>query len=436
MPFKSLLKSSLSAALVLLAGSSLTGCGRTPLLRSPYLPTLNQPLTFRQQTASASEIPGQIVVQFRSRLNPALLQQFAQQNSLQALRVSPAGAVLFRQLNASRSTQSLSQTLSRQSMVEYSHPNRRLRRFFTVNDPRSAEQSGLAIIGSAKAWDISLGDPRVTIAIVDSGADLSHPDLKANLVPGYNVLTQGKTPPQDDNGHGTHASGIAAAVGDNRLGVTGACPRCKLMPVKVLDDKGDGNSFDAAVGIVWAADNGASVINLSLGGDESDPTLERAVKYALSRNIAVVAAAGNGVETQTANGVELIGVDKPMYPAALPGVISVGAVDLQRQRTRFSNFGSWVTIMAPGQQILSTMPQSPVFMTTNESYLNEYDVMDGTSMASPMVAGIIGLMKSRNPQLNPAQIKAKLEGTAIDLGQPGFDTDTAHGMIDAFRAVL
>lgn len=422
------LKSSLLATLAVVMSGSLTGCNKifnNPTILSPAVTgQTRQNTQSNVQPSRSGYVPGQVVVQFRSRPNPAYVQQFAQQNGLQALRVSPMGSVLFRQLSRTVSTQAVMQNLNRNPLVEYSHPNALYHHTFTINDPRSAEQSGLGVIGAAKAWDLTLGDPKVVIAVVDSGADLNHPDLKANLVPGYNVLSQGQTPPQDDNGHGTHASGIAAAVGDNRIGVSGACPHCHLMPVKALDSEGSGTGFDVAVGVIWAVDNGASVINMSLGGQESDPTLERAVKYALSRNVSVVVAAGNDH------------TDKPMYPAALPGVISVGSVTAQKERSDFSNYGNWVSVMAPGSGILSTMPMSSVFMTTNEGYKNEYDLMDGTSMASPMVAGVVGLIKSRHPNFTPAQIKARLEGTAMDLGNPGFDPDYANGMIDAFRAVL
>lgn len=424
---KQTLKASLLATVAIAASGTLSACNRmaNPMLTNPSVASQNRAATQRAAAKPPAYISGQVVVQFRSRPTTAVLQQFAAQNGLQPLRVSPMGSVLFRQLNTRAPLQTVMQSLSRNQAVEYAHPNRLYRRLFTVNDPRSAEQNGLAVIGASKAWDITMGDPKVTIAVIDSGADLTHPDLQANLVPGYNVLNQG-APPQDDNGHGTHAGGIAAAVGDNRTGITGACPRCKLMPIKALDSTGAGTGFDVGVAVVWAVDNGASIINMSLGGNESDPTLERAVKYALSRNVAVVVAAGND------------NTDTPMYPAALPGVISVGSVTSSRERSSFSNYGSWVSVMAPGSGILSTMPMGPVFMTSEieNPHLNEYDLMDGTSMAAPMVAGVVGLIRSRHPNLSPSQIKARLEGTAMDLGAPGFDTEFGNGMIDAFRAVL
>lgn len=395
------------------------------------------PLMFHQKVApGGEEMPNQVVVEFQALPPQATMQQFAAANGLRYLSANRLGSVLF-QHDGRLSNQQLSQRLATNPGVVNAHPNLRLQRFFTVNDPRSSEQNGLAMIGASKAWDLTLGDPRVVIAIVDSGVDLNHPDLKANLVPGYNAITDGQTPPQDDNGHGTHAAGIAAAVGDNRIGVTGACPRCKIMPVKALDAQGGGgDGFNVAKGIIWAVDHGASVINLSLGAPKQELTLKQAVKYALSHNVPVVAAAGNGVETQTANGIEMVGADELNYPAAEPGVIAVGAVNFNRERTKFSNFGNWVSVMAPGSGILSTMPTSPVYMTTDEGYRTEYDTMDGTSMATPMVAGVIGLLRSRHPELTPAQIKARLEGTTIDLGAPGFDPDYANGMIDAYRAII
>ncbi len=368
-------------------------------------------------------VKGDLVIRFRQRPTQGFVQQFAVQNGLRYSSASTLGSILFKQLNTSEDINATIQRVKQNPMVSSVSLNTQFRRQFTINDPKASEQSGLAIIGAGKAWDLTIGSPNVTIAVIDSGVDLQHPDLQANLVPGFNAINPGQ-PPQDDNGHGTHSAGIAAAAGDNGVGVTGSCPRCKIMPIKALDATGGGNGFQVAQGVVWAVDNGAQVINMSLGGEESDVSLEQAVKYALSRNVTVVVAAGNN------------STDTPMYPAALPGVISVGSVDVQRQISSFSNYGSWVSVVAPGSGILSTMPVASSYMTENEGFNPEYDLMDGTSMASPMVAGVVGLIKSRHPQLTPAQIKQRLEGTAIDLGEPGFDLTFANGMVDAFRALL
>ena len=410
----------------LLSVLALAACSRYPVatLSAPGRALPVNPSRVNSASARLPQtVPGQVVVNFKTRPSTTLIQQFSRAHGLRLLKSSPMGDMLFQQTTQVATAQVMGR-LKQDPYISYAGPNPIYRHNFTVNDPRSAEQKGLGIIGMGKAWDISLGDPRVVIAVIDSGADLDHPDLKPNLVQGYNVISQGATPPQDDNGHGTHASGIAAAAADNREGVAGTCPRCKLMPVKALDAEGAGNAFDVAIGIVWAVDHGAQVINMSLGGPQSDPTLERAVRYAFSRNVPVIVAAGNETTSEL------------RYPAAIAGVISVGAVDNNRQLASFSNFGSWVTLVAPGVQILSTMPTKSVFMTENEGYNTRYDFMDGTSMAAPIVAGLVGLMRSRHPNLTPAQIKSRLEGTTIDLGTPGFDTNFGHGMINAPRALL
>ncbi len=431
---KKVLSIAVTASLTLLA----TSCRRSPVTAGTGLvnnpgaavgaPAGSQFNTFRGvRDAATSFVPGEVVVNFRQAMNPQFLSQFAVQNGLQYVSTSRLGHSLFRQLNLNadpNSAQTLT-NLRRNPMVQSANLNALFKRQFVINDPRASEQTGLAIIGMGKAWDLTTGSSSVTIAVIDSGADLQHPDLLPNLVPGYNVLNPGQ-PPQDDNGHGTHASGIAAAAGDNGQGVTGACPRCKLMPIKVLDQTGGGDGFHVAEGLVWAVDNGAHVVNMSLGTESKEAAipLTQAIKYALARNVVVVVAAGNNAS------------DTPMYPAATPGVISVGSVDMQRNLSSFSNFGSWVSLVAPGSGILSTMPVTSSYMTQNEGFKSEYDLMDGTSMASPMVAGVVGLIKSRHPNLTPAQIKQRLDGTAIDLGEPGFDLKFGNGMVDAFRAVL
>jgi serine protease len=226
----------------------------------------------------------------------------------------------------------------------------------------------------------------------------------------------------DDNGHGTHAAGIAGAETNNRIGVAGTAPRCRIMPIKALDKVGNGNLFDVSLGIVWAVDHGARVLNLSLGGPNGK-TLERAVQYALMKNVVVVSAMGND------------GKNKKAYPAAFKGVISVGSIDFDKTRSSFSNYGNWISVVAPGSNILSTMPTYNTTMTEFEKE-KEYDYLDGTSMATPMVAGIVGLMLSRNPNYTPAEVKSRLESTATDLGKKGYDIEYGYGLVNAAKAVL
>lgn len=421
-----LLSKTLALGLAALSLSTVVGCGYTPPELSVSLPaSVNQsynPRTVNAASRRSSALPGQLVVKFRQPLSNALVSGFSARYGMRVLKTSSLGAILV-QHNPQLSSQQVIQTLKADPAVEYAEPNVTFRTRFVVNDPRSADQKGLGMIGMGKAWDISLGDPRVVIAVVDTGVDMSHPDLRDKLVPGFNVLSPGQ-PPQDDNGHGTHASGIAAAATDNRTGIAGTAPRCRIMPIKALNAEGGGDGFGVATGVVWAVDNGAHIINLSLGGEAPQETLERAIKYALARNVSVIVAMGN----ESTNALR--------YPASYPGVISVGSVDQTRNLSNFSNYGKWMSVVAPGSQILSTMPMQSVYMTSAEGYMNEYDFMDGTSMAAPMVAGVVALMKSRHPNLTPAEIKARLEGTARDLGAPGFDERFGHGLVDAPRAIL
>jgi thermitase len=376
-----------------------------------------------------NSIAGQVIVKFKQQVSIAAVENFAQQSNARLIKYSSRLNIALLGYQPGEEASQIP-VLQTNPLVEYAEQDLKFTNTYTVSDPHSKEQSGLAVANVHKAWDITFGDPRIIIAVVDTGVDMNHPDLKNKLVPGYNVLTDGTTPPKDDNGHGTHASGIAAAETNNKVGIAGTCPNCKIMPVKVLDMTGGNSSLvDIAIGIVWAVDHGARVISLSLGGPENE-TIKRAVQYALMKNAVVVVAMGNDGE----NPKKKYGNIKS-FPAAIPGVISVGSVDLDRSKSSFSNWGEWISVVAPGRGIYSTMPTYEVTKTQMD-YNNNYDFMDGTSMACPMVAGIAGLVLSRNPQYTPAEVKERIESTATDLGTAGFDTKYGHGLVNAGRAVL
>ncbi len=266
------------------------------------------------------------------------------------------------------------------------------------------QQQGLRVAGFPKAWDVTRGSSRVVIAVVDTGVDPRQPDLRGALVPGYDFVHSRATP-NDDHGHGTAVAGIIAARGDNHEGAAGVCWRCSIMPIKVLDSTGTGDDTVIAAGIVWAADHGAQVINLSLGGAGSSQELTDAIGYAVGKGVVLVAAAGNSGSTDT------------FYPAADPRAISVAATTVADRRYSWSNFGAWVDLAAPGCNIAPVLSEG-------------YGDFCGTSSATPVVAGLIALELSAQPTLTAGEAEQALEHAAVPL--PGL---VRYGRIDAARTL-
>lgn len=295
--------------------------------------------------------------------------------------------------------------------VEYAEPNYIAHVFITPNDPYWSSQWGMTKIEAPAAWDITTGSSSVTIAIVDTGVDLFHPDLSGKLVSGYDFVNNDNNP-QDDHGHGTHVAGIAAARTNNGTGVAGFSWGAKMMPVKVLDDYGNGDYEDVANGVIYAANSGAKIINLSLGGSAYSWTLKDAVEYAYNLGCVIVAAAGNNNSSVS-------------YPARYPEVIAVAATDSNDQRASFSNYGPEVDVAAPGVSIRSTYWWGG----------STYGWLSGTSQAGPHVAGLAALIWSVNPGLNNIQVESIIKQTADDLGAAGRDNYYGFGRINARRAL-
>jgi subtilisin family serine protease len=214
----------------------------------------------------------------------------------------------------------------------------------------------------------------------------------------------------DDHGHGSHVAGIAAAATNNGIGVAGVSWGAKIMAVKMLDRYGDGWYSDAAAAVIYAADNGARVINLSLGGEEVSATLCAAIEYAHSRGCLVVAAAGNSGGSV-------------LYPAACAQALAVAATTGADERATYSNHGPEVDLSAPGSSIYSTWP-----------WLDGYFTLSGTSMAAAHVSGVAALVWSRWPVLGPDGVMQQLTRTAVDIDATGSDPYTGWGRIDAATA--
>lgn len=294
--------------------------------------------------------------------------------------------------------------------VEYVQPNYVYHALLAPNDPHYWRQWNMPKISAEPGWDITRGDAGVVVAVVDTGVDLDHPDLAGNVVSGYNVISPAGFP-QDDHGHGTHVAGIVAAVTDNGVGVAGVAGGCRIMPVKVLNNVGEGTDFDVATGIQWAVGNGAGIINMSLGGPDYSYALAEAVDYAYGKNVLLIAAAGND------------GMGSILYPAAFPRVTAVGATDSADRLASFSNYGDVLDIVAPGVSVFSTL------------WNNSYAYLSGTSMATPHVAGVAALVQSLRPDYTNDQVENALKAGCVDLGSPGWDPYYGCGRVDVLAAL-
>ena len=320
--------------------------------------------------------------------------------------------------------------------IEYAEPNYIAYAFFTPNDPYFSYQWHLKQIKMEDAWNVSSGSG-VIVAIIDTGVAYQNystyylaPDLaNTTFVPGYDFVNN-DTHPNDDQGHGTHVAGTVSQSTDNNLGVAGVAYGAKIMPVKVLNRFGSGTYADIAEGIRWAADNEAKVINLSLGGSATTTYLEDAIRYAYEKGVVIVAAAGNSSSSA------------PSYPAAYDQyVISVGAVRYDKNLAYYSNYGPSVDVVAPGGD--TTVDQNGdgygdgvLQQTFSGSRSNfGYYFYQGTSMASPHVAGAAALLISNGNAITPDQVRAALEGTTEDLGVSGKDTTYGWGLINALAAL-
>ena len=277
----------------------------------------------------------------------------------------------------------------------------------------------------------------VTIAVVDTGADLTAPDLAAKGATGYNARTTG-TDVRDPDGHGTFVASIAAGSGSNREGLTGFGGAAKLLIVKAGSRAGAFTDVDEAIGIVYAVDQGARIINLSLGGPTTSVVERMAVQYAASHGVLLVAAAGN--DAQNGNPVE--------YPAALlqpvgsdgaSGLgLAVGASTMLGERAPFSSYGSYVSLVAPGVDVLGALPSAGTVSAFQPVHLpgsrhGRYGLGSGTSFAAPQVSGAAALVWAANPSLTAAEVATILEETAS--GNGAWDSELGYGVLDVAAAV-
>jgi len=287
------------------------------------------------------------------------------------------------------------------------------------DDPMFSQQYGLidpmAGIGALSAWRETYGSEDIVIAVVDSGVSSTHRDLVKQLVDGYNALDDSGDTDDGAASHGTHIAGIAAATTDNGIGIAGISRGSLIMPIKSFYSSGFGLETDVAEGIIWATDHGADVISMSFGFSSVLGPMQAAVQYAYDSGVVLIASTGNSPGNP-------IG-----YPARYAAVMGVGALSSDGTLWNNSQTGPDVTVVAPGFGILSTWdtPTQP----------NTYMQQTGTSMATPFVSGLAGLVLSIAPSLCPDEVEWVLRETAVDLGAPGVDPEFGAGRINAAAAV-
>jgi len=279
------------------------------------------------------------------------------------------------------------------------------------NDPNFGNQWHLPKVSAPAAWDLTTGSSAVTVAVIDSGVDPYHPDLSNKLVAGYSYLGGSTSDTHDVLGHGTAVAGVIGADTNSGIGIAGLAWNTTIMPLVVVTSSNTATYADIASAINYAADHGAKVINMSLGGTSYSSTLQNAVNYAWSKGLVIVAAAGNNSSSTG------------FYPAALNNVVAVSATDSNDNLLSFSNFGTWITVGAPGTY---------VYTTTNGG---GYGNWQGTSFSSPQVAALAALLFAKNPSLSNQQVVDLIKNNADDVGAPGFDINFGWGRINAFRAV-
>lgn len=371
---------------------------------TPEIPKENISTMFEDQKDYSSN---ELIVKFKT--GTIATEKKEALNAVQGTEISNLfkGEVSLVSLPKGNELETLAKQLLKQKAVEYVQPNYEVERTFVPKDSGYKNQWYLKKIQMPKAWDQTKGSSTITVAVIDGGVQTNHPDLKGKIVSPYDVVTGRTTVPADM--HGTHVAGIIAAS-INKSGVAGIAPNVKIMPINVFQGSG-ADTYDIAEGIIYAADKGANVINMSLGSYYYSYITDYATTYAKDLGATIIASAGNDNSSSST------------YPASLPSVISISATNNNDTITGFSNFGYNIDLSAPGQDIYSTISGS------------SYKYLSGTSMAAPVVSGVAALVLSKNPLLSPDQVESILTKSSIDLGTKGWDYYYGYGRVDALKAL-
>lgn len=435
-------------------GASITvllvfGLGRTGILSASSQANLQSQTPSSQtysQTPGPDPVakgeykPGEVLVKFETGVASTAVQQRLERTDATRVRYLYGSDVQIWEVPIGQEMATVEQ-LKADPSVAFAQPNYLYRVLTVPDDPGYGHQWAHPLLGSPGAWDITTGSAAVTIAIIDTGIDGTHPDLADKIVPGFDFVARDGDP-QDGHGHGTHVAGIAAATSNNSAGVAGLDWQARIMAVRVLDEYGVGWDSDIAEGIRWAYQNGAKVLNLSLGGPGYSQAMQDAINAAHDAGSLVVAAMGN---CRAYDPYACPTPNPSTYPAAYENVFAVAATNRADAFAYYSQYGSHCDIAAPGGEmsylhdpdgIYSTMPTYPVYLTTQfPNFSTSYDYLQGTSQATPHVAALAALVWSVNTSLTPEEVQDIIQTTAVDLGKPGWDLDYGYGRINP-RAAL
>lgn len=381
-------------------------------------------------------VVGEILVKFKDVVTNKQIDSINSTYGTSVVYTSPYAGFKRIKIPFDKTVPEMVELYGKDPLVEYAEPNYLAYAYWTPNDTFYSFQWHFPQINMPSAWDIQGGgDPGIIVTVLDTGVAYEDygsyqraPDLAGtNFLPGYDFVNN-DFHPNDDEGHGTHVTGTIAQTTNNSLGVAGIAFDCSIMPVKVLGADGSGTYQQIADGVYYAVDNGAMVINCSLGGSSSSSTMYNAVRYAYDNDVVFVAATGNDNS--------IIG-----YPARYDECIAVGAVDINKIRAYYSNYGTGMELMAPGGDtsvdlngdgyVDGVLQQT---FSGGDPTLFDYWFWQGTSMSTPHVTGVVALMLSRGAR-GVESIRNTLHSTAEDLGTPGYDTVYGYGLIDAAAAL-
>lgn len=390
------------------------------------------PLPTPIPTPSAPRVEDQIIIKFKPEVSGQTINEALKKyNAIVIKRIDAIHRIVIQvpkgQGDAIRSE------MKKDNLIEEAESDYINQASFIPNDPSLNIQWGLvntgqtiksqkgtpdADISAESAWEVTKGSG-IKIAVLDSGIDPNHPDLSSKIIAQKDFIGTGI---DDQYGHGTHVAGIAAASTNNSIGISGTCPDCRLIIGKVLNDNGSGPDSIIIQGIIWASDQGAKVINMSFTSISNSTAKQDAIDYAWNKGAVLVAAAGNNSDTNK------------NYPAANNRVIAVAATDNNDQKASFSNYGTWVDIAAPGKAIYSSVPTHTYNMRlSSPGLLLNYDYLNGASMASPMVSGVVALIWTSSYGASNTEVVQRLYNTADKISGTGIYW--IYGRVNAGLAV-